>query len=266
MEFNKTYNIDCISGMKQLPDGIVDLCLTSPPYDDLRTYKGYVFDFETIAKEIYRLIKDGGVLVWVVGDATINGDETGTSFKQALYFKEIGFRLHDTMIYKKTNPNPSGSSRYINCFEYMFVLSKGKPKTFNPLLQPAKDFRVNGKKCMVRKKDGTQRDKYQKTNAMVVRQNIFEYSVGLYNTTADKFAFSHPAMFPEQLAEDQIKSWSNEGDLVLDPFMGSGTSGKMAKILGRNFIGFEVAKDYCDIANKRTNEVEINTKLMEFIE
>lgn len=254
---------DCVEQIKQIPDNFIDFCLTSPPYDDLRTYKGYVFDFETIAKELYRVIKEGGTVVWVVGDATIDGNETGTSFKQALFFKEIGFNLYDTMIYKKTNPNPSGTSRYINCFEYMFVFTKGKPKTFNPILQPAKDFRKNGKKCVARERDGSQRDHIQKTNAMVIRQNIFEYPVGLYNTTSDKYAFKHPAMFPEQLAEDQILSWSNKGDLVLDPFAGSGTTGKMAITNERKFIGFEISEEYCEIANKRIKETD--RKLEEFV-
>ena len=250
-EINKIYNEDCLFTLLSLPDGCIDMVLTSPAYDNLRDYKGFEFAFEEIAHELYRVIKPGGVVVWVVGDATVNGSETGTSFKQALYFKEVGFNLHDTMIYKKVNPNPTGSARYINCFEYMFVLSKGKPKTFNPITQPAKDYREKGKKCVAREKDGTQRNHTQITNAMVIRQNIFEYPVGLYNTTSDKEAFKHPAVFPEALASDQVLSWSNEGDLVYDPFMGSGTTAKRAMLNKRNFIGSEISSEYCEIANKR---------------
>jgi DNA modification methylase len=244
---------DCLEVMKQIPSESVDLTVTSPPYDNLRTYNGYSFDFEGIAKELYRVTKDGGVVVWVVGDATVNGSETGTSFKQALYFKEIGFNLHDTMIYEKINPLPTGKNRYLQCFEYMFVLSKGKPKTFNPLKQAAKDFRENGKKSTARQIDGSLKDYIHRTNAEVIKRNIFQYKIGLYNTTSDKFAFEHPAMFPEQLAFDQITSWSNENDVVFDPFLGGGTTGKIAKLLNRQFIGIEISQEYLEIAKRRIN-------------
>jgi DNA modification methylase len=131
---NKIICGDCLEVMKKIPDGSVDLVLTSPPYDNLRTYNGYNFDFEGIAKELHRVTKDGGVIVWVVGDATIKGSETGTSFKQALYFKEIGFNLHDTMIYHKNNYPPLTHNRYEQCFEYMFVFSKRYLKSFNPIM------------------------------------------------------------------------------------------------------------------------------------
>ena len=244
---------DCLEVMKQISDKSVDLTVTSPPYDNLRTYNGYSFDFEGIAKELYRVTKDGGVVVWIVGDATINGSETGTSFKQALYFKEIGFNLHDTMIYEKVNPLPTGKSRYYQAFEYMFVLSKGKPKTFNPLMQQAKDFRPNGKKGTSRQINGDLFNYEYKTNKEVFKRNIFQYKIGLYNTTSDKYAFEHPAMFPESLAKDHIISWSNEGDTVLDCFLGSGTTGKMANQLNRKFIGIEISQEYLEIAKGRIN-------------
>ena len=131
MEVNKIYQENCLDTMARMPDGFVDLSITSPPYDNLRSYKGFEFPFEDIAKELYRVTKQGGVVVWVVGDATIKGSETGTSFKQALYFKEIGFNLHDTMIYRKSNRPPLNHSRYEQEFEYMFIFSKGKPKCVN---------------------------------------------------------------------------------------------------------------------------------------
>ena len=239
--------------MAKMPDGFVDLTVTSPPYDNLRTYNGYSFDFDAVAKELYRVTKQGGVVVWVVGDATIKGSETGTSFKQALYFKEIGFNLHDTMIYEKSTALPQNCDRYYPIFEYMFVLSKGKPKTFNPITVLASNnkrkdktaHRTKDNKIVVPK---TGRNEYRRLF------NVWRYAVGLGGTTNDKIAFQHPAIFPEKLAEDHILSWSNEGDLVYDPFMGSGTTAKMAIINKRNWIGSEISKEYCDIAEKRINE------------
>ncbi len=250
--------MDNIEGMRLLDDNCIDLTVTSPPYDNLRTYKGFSWDFEGVANELYRVTKEGGVVVWVVGDATIKGSETGTSFKQALYFKEIGFNLHDTMIYQKDACPFPEINRYYPSFEYMFVLSKGKPKTANLIMdKPNKRFgeKITG---TGRNPDGTLKQHTSvknKTNRVVkefgVRTNVWLYSVGKWKITKDEYAYQHPAMFPEQLAQDHIISWSNEGDLVLDPFMGSGTTAKMAKLNNRNYIGFEISKDYCDIANKR---------------
>jgi len=260
LEVNQIYNMDCLEGMKKLPDKCIDLTVTSPPYDDLREYNGEVtwnFEkFQEIAKELLRITKPGGVVVWVVSDATINGSETGTSFRQALYFKEIGFNLHDTMIYAKSNPMPIQHNRYQPCFEYMFVLSKGKPKTFNPIMENT--VNPGGKITTTkRKKDGSKNrgSGYgKKRNSLRYRHNIWKYNVGNNQTTKDKIAFQHPATFPEQLAQDHILSWSNEGDIVLDPFLGSGTTAKMALATGRKYIGFEVSKKYCDIAKRRIQE------------
>jgi len=245
---------DCLEVMKQIPNGSVDLTVTSPPYDNLRSYNGYTFDFEGIAKQLYRVTKDGGVVVWIVGDATINGSETGTSFRQALYFKEIGFNLHDTMIWNKGTFTAVGalSSKYAPVFEYMFVLSNGKPKTFNPI----KD-RQN--KTFGRTKTGTFRQKNGQTKPLSSigkpiaehgqRFNIWEISAEKSNS--NRF---HPAMFPVSLAQDHIISWSNEGDTVLDCFLGSGTTGVAAKLLNRKFIGIEINEEYLNIANKRIGE------------
>ena len=250
MEINKIYNENCLDTMAKMPDGFVDLTVTSPPYDNLRTYNGYSFDFDAVAKELYRVTKQGGVVVWVVGDATIKGSETGTSFKQALYFKEIGFNLHDTMIYEKSTALPQNCDRYYPIFEYMFVLSKGKPKTFNPITVLASNnkrkdktaHRTKDNKIVVPK---TGRNEYRRLF------NVWRYAVGLGGTTNDKIAFQHPAIFPEKLAEDHILSWSNEGDTVLDPFAGSGTVGKVAQQLNRNCILIEKEKEYIDVINKR---------------
>lgn len=255
MELNKVYCMDCLDGLKNILDNSIDLTVTSPPYDNLRSYKGYSFDFESIAKELYRVTKKGGVVVWIVNDSTVKGSETGTSFKQALFFKEIGFNLHDTMIYSKENPVPNAGTRYQQAFEYMFVLSKGKPKTTNILERPRRnktnDKRTYRKKKFARDVHGefTERDYFVKE--YVPRENIWSYLVGGGNSTKDKVAFKHPAIFPEKLAEDHILSWSNEGDVVLDIFSGSGTTLKMAKLNKRNYIGFEISKEYIGIINER---------------
>lgn len=252
---------DCLELMKNMPDNKIDLTVTSPPYDKLRTYNGNIeqwsFEkFKLIAKELYRITANGGVVVWVVGDSTIKGSESGTSFKQALHFKEIGFNLHDTMIYKKKNPIPQNHNRYEQCFEYMFVLSKGKPKTFNAIRTPTKNagksFDWGDRKT---KMDDSQCRRHRNSeiievNATKIHDNIFEYSIGGGKT-------GHPAVFPEQLAEDHIISWSNENDIVFDPFMGSGTTGKMAVLNNRDFIGIELDEEYFNIAKERI-EHEIN--------
>jgi site-specific DNA-methyltransferase (adenine-specific) len=255
MELNKIYCMDCLDGLKQLEDECVDLTVTSPPYDNLRTYNGYNFDFENIAKELYRVTKKGGVVVWVVGDSTVKGSETGTSFKQALFFKEIGFNLHDTMIWNKGSFSFPSKNCYHQVFEYMFILSKGKPKSLN-FIKDRKNLYVGERGASGRKKDGTRnkgksvvRDEYGK------RFNIWNYSIGGGHCTKDKIAHKHPAIFPEQLAYDHIISWSNENDVVMDIFMGSGTTAKMCKIANRNYIGFEISQEYCDIAEERLKNI-----------
>lgn len=260
IELNRIYNEDCLEGMKRIPDNTIDLTVTSPPYDNLRTYNGNIeqwsFEkFQQVAKELHRVTKDGGVVVWVVGDATIKGSETGTSFRQALFFMECGFRLHDTMIYAKNNPVPLTHNRYEQQFEYMFVLSKGKPKVFNGIREPsmyAGEKRHREYKAREYSSEGVRsRDEWTTVKDTRLRRNIWNYSVGNGNVTTDRIAYKHPAIFPEQLANDHIVSWSNEGDTVLDCFMGSGTTGKMALLNNRNYIGFELDKQYCDIANER---------------
>ncbi len=260
IELNRIYNEDCLEGMKRIQDGFVDLTVTSPPYDNLRTYNGNIeqwsFEkFQAIAKELYRVTKHGGVVIWVVGDATVKGSETGTSFRQALFFMECGFRLHDTMIYAKNNPVPLTHNRYEQQFEYMFVLSKGKPKVFNGIREPsmyAGEKRHREYKAREYSSEGVRsRDEWTTVKGTRLRRNIWNYSVGNGNVTTDRVAYKHPAIFPEQLANDHIVSWSNEGDTILDPFLGSGTTAKMALLNNRNYIGFELDKHYCDIANER---------------
>ena len=249
MKTNVCYQGDCLEVMKGIDDKSIDLTVTSPPYDNLRTYKGYTFNFKEIAKELYRITKDGGVVVWVVGDATIKGSETGTSFKQALYFKEIGFNLHDTMIYQKLNYPPLTHNRYEQCFEYMFVLSKGKPKVFKPTMVETKHKGRIPSGTFYHKSSQntpTKANNNKTVNEFKIKQNIFDYVVGGKKD-------GHPAPFPEKLAEDHILSWSNEGDIVFDPMAGSGTTLKMAKKNNRNFIGCEISQEYCDIIKERVN-------------
>jgi DNA modification methylase len=249
IDISKIYNENCLDTMSRMGDCFVDFVITSPPYDDIRHYNGYSFDFENIAKELFRIIKDGGVVIWVVSDATINGSETGTSFRQALFFKEIGFRLHDTMIYYKNNPMPQTGNRYHQHFEYMFCFSKGAPKTFNPITEKTKYSGLANMKN--RGKEGSLNyEKVERTTEKKVG-NVFFYSVGGGISKKDKIAYKHPAIFPEKLVIDQISTWTNENDLVYDPFMGSGTTAKIAHILNRNWIGSEISKTYIDIANER---------------
>jgi DNA modification methylase len=257
---NKVICGDCLEVMGELPDNYIDLTVTSPPYDNLRTYNGFSFDFEGIAKELFRVTKQGGVVVWVIGDSVVRGSETGNAFRQALHFKEIGFNLHDTMIYQKNAFPFPDKTRYAQVFEYMFVLSKGKPNTTNIIRVPTKEAnRIKNKKSYQRLPNGeTVPMKYETGKSERNKENVWMFEVGYMKTTKDKFAFQHPAMFPEQLAHDHIISWSNEGDIVFDPMCGSGTTCKMAKQLGRNFIGIDISKEYCEIAKQRINAESVN--------
>jgi site-specific DNA-methyltransferase (adenine-specific) len=245
---------DCLDFMRTMPDKSVDLTVTSPPYDNLRTYNGYTFDFEGIAKQLFRITKDGGIVVWVVGDATVNGSETGTSFKQALFFKETGFNLHDTMIYMTDKP-PMNDNRYQAEFEYMFVFSKGKPKTTN--LIKVKALNCGGKPgSSYRESSGKLKDAFHNktTGEFKVKGCIWYFASGGVD-------IGHPAIFPEKLARDHILTWSNEKDTVLDCFMGSGTTGKMAVLFNRNFIGIEISHEYMKIAEKRIKDAQQQMRL-----
>ena len=250
LELNKIYLKDCISGMILINNNIIDLTVTSPPYDNLRTYNNTLnwnFEkFKLVSNELYRITKDGGVIVWIVNDSIINKSESGSSFKQALYFKEIGFNLHDTMIYQKRNFSHPEKTRYHSVFEYMFVFSKGLLKTFNPI----KDRKNITAGCVgnlgintFTEKDGSKSiRKKQITKEYGMRHNVW-----LGNTRGQEemcVKLNHPAMMPKWIARDHILSWSNEGDLVLDPFSGSGTVVNEALNLKRNFIGFEINEEY----------------------
>ena len=241
--------MDCVEGMKLLSDNSIDLTVTSPPYDNLRKYNGFEWDFEATAKELYRITKDGGVVVWVIGDSTNKFCESLTSFHQAIYFKEVcGFNLLDTMIYYKQNYAPAYPTirRYANQFEYMFVFSKGRPNIFHPIQKERSRNVVE--KVAFRQKDGSlKRKTKEKSKETKDASNVWEYACA-----GNKI--KHPAVFPEKLAEDHILSWSNEGDIVLDPFSGSGTTAKMSILNNRQYLGFETSNEYCEIAETRIQE------------
>jgi len=268
IQLNTLFNEDCLNTMSKMDDGIIDLTLTSPPYDDLRTYNshlsgnkteynGYSFPFENIARELFRITKKGGVVVWVVGDATNKGSETGTSFRQALFFKECGFDLYDTMIYQKTGTPFPQKTRYNQTFEYMFVFSKGKPNTFNPIMKKnvtagavrnSRKFRnVNGE--MIPGFNG------KPVNEYGIENNIWLIKNGMNKSTKDLIAFDHPAIFPEELAAKHIITWTKKDDIVYDPFMGSGTTAKLSIQLGRKWLGSELDENYSIICKKRIENI-----------
>jgi site-specific DNA-methyltransferase (adenine-specific) len=250
---NRVICSDGLDLLRTLPENVIDLTVTSPPYDTMRSYKGFKFNFEEMSEELYRVTKPGGVVVWIVGDQTIKGDETGTSFKHALGFKDAGFKLFDTMIYLKTPRGAVGSNKtYWQTFEYMFVLSKGTPKTINLLLDRENKDAREGDTSTKRYPDGSLR-KLKRSGYLKFgrRTNVWEYLIGKGHSSSDPLAYQHPAIFPEKLAADHIYSWSNPGDLVLDPMCGSGTTLKMAKSLGRNFVGVDISEEYCRLAEAR---------------
>lgn len=260
MDFNDIYCENCVQFMKKLSDNTIDLTVTSPPYDELRNYNGYTFECDAVAEELFRITKPGGVVVWVVGDKIKNGNKSLTSFKQCLLFQSIGFNVHDVMIYQKKNTPFMRSNAYTNCYEYMFIFSKGKPKTFNPIKE--KTVR-NGFEMLVHNKgaDGVNKKILKELKTEKVKNNIWSYAVGLGGSTSDKCAFKHPAIFPEKLAEDHILSWSNEGDVVFDPMCGSGTTCKMAMLNNRKYLGCDISEDYITLAKKRLLEYNIQTNL-----
>ena len=267
MEIDKIYQGDCIEVLKTFEDNLIDLTVTSPPYDNLRTYGGVIdgwsFEkFQGIARELYRITKEGGVVVWVVADATIKGSETGTSFKQALYFMECSFNLHDTMIWQKASYVPLTHNRYEQEFEYMFVLSKGKPKTFNPIKVECKYAGTTtwGDASFHKTNDsGLIKVGKKVVNDTKIKGNVFRYDTAKASKRGEYGG--HPAPFPEALANDHILSWSNEGDIVLDPFMGSGTTGFVANKLGRHYIGIELNPEYVEMAERRIGLEKSQLKL-----
>lgn len=259
MQVNTIENCNCLDGLRELPDSVIDLTVTSPPYDSLRTYDRiapWTFEvFEAIAVQLYRVTKTGGVVVWIVGDETRKGSESGTSFRQALFFKELGFLLHDTMIWEKVSTYQH-KNRYIPCFEYMFVFSKDVPPKTANLIRDRKNkyggTQVHGTQRM---QGGAIRPRSEKQISKKVKEFGARYNI--WNMPGDKAnKTGHPAVFPEQLATDHILTWSNPGDIVLDPFLGSGTTALAARNTGRRFLGFEVNPVYFQICKRRLEDVD----------
>ena len=231
------YNEDCLKTMARMEDGSIDLVLTSPPYDNLREYNGYSFDFPAIASELHRVTKPDSIVVWVVGDAVIKGSETGSSFRQALHFKDLGFKLHDTMIFEKNSPAypaRANSNRYTQIFEYMFILAKGKVP--NQLICDKPNKWAGFKDFSGKLKNPVPE--------FSPRNNIWKFTTSFNGV-------KHPAPFPEALAIDHIRSWSGGVAIVYDPFMGSGTTAVAAIKLGRKYIGSEISDEYCEIIKNR---------------
>lgn len=262
MKDNIVYNGDSCDILNEIEDNSIDLVVTSPPYDNLRKYDGAGDTwnhekFKCVASNLYRVMKDGGVVVWNVNDKVENGSKTGTCFKQVLYFMEIGFNLNDTMIWTKTNPMPVVKQpRYTPKFEYMFILSKGKPKTFNPIMRQCKcggqEYNSTAKNMGG---ENGRHELHYNVNKEMVDYNVWEIAVAqnrtLYNVNGKEI--KHPAVFPYELPFKHIKTWTNEGDIVLDPFAGSGTTLLAAQDLNRKYIGIELNSDYCEIIKQRIN-------------
>jgi site-specific DNA-methyltransferase (adenine-specific) len=254
---------DCRIILQKLKNESIDLTVTSPPYDYLRTYNEKIkksidnefsFPFDDIVNELFRVTKKGGVVVWVVGDQVINGGESCSSFRQALSFVDKGFILYDTMIYHKNGSPFPEKKRYSQVFEYMFVFSKGKPKTVNILKDKKNKWagHSNFGKRVMRNKEGELKEMPKFEIAEYgARYNVWNYSTGKNYSTKDTYAFEHPAIFPEELAEDHILSWSNSGDIVLDPMCGSGTVLKMAKLNNRDYVGIDLDETYIKLSEKR---------------
>ena len=258
IEIDNIYNESNLDTIARMEDNSIDLVVTSPPYDGLRKYNGYCFDFETLAKGLYRVMKNGGVVVWIVNDATVDGSETGTSFRQALYFMDCGFNLHDTMIWAKDGGGAVGSNlAYTQNFEYMFVFSKGRPKTTN-LIYDKKCLTYTGKSETTKECRGhSDRGVAKLTRLQFSKRNNWWLLV----PGKEEGSEFHPAVFPEKLVRDHIISWSNEGDIVYDPFSGSGTTAKVAYMNNRHYIGSEISKEYYEKANKRIDAEKRQYKL-----
>ena len=259
------YNMDCLDGMREMEDECIDMSVTSPPYDNLRDYHGYRFDYKSTLIQLYRITKPGGVVVWIVGDQTVNGSETGTSFRQALCAMECGFKLHDTMIWDKVGCSFPDANRYLPTFEYMFVFSKGVPKAFNAICDRKNIYAGRHIHGTWRQKDGSIIPRSNNHKERVLdeygrRYNIWAIPNEKHNRTG------HPAVFPTQLVQDHILTWSNEGDVVLDPFTGSGTTGIAAHKTHRQFVGFEIDPVYYKAAKERLDRETAQVNIMDILQ
>ncbi len=255
---NKIILSDCRDGMAALSNECIPFTLTSPPYDGLRTYDGLAdWNFMDVAKELYRITMQGGVVVWVVQEQIIDGSESGETSRQRLAFANIGFRLHHTMVMGKLGGIQFSSNRYGRPLEYAFILSKGPPRYFNPLRDRPNKEAGRVKVFLNRNRDGSFAPvKRTQVHPYGLRGSIWFYPTGKNNSAKEDYAFEHPALMPEQMAEDDILSWTKVGDLVFNPFAGAGTALKMALLNHRSYLGFEINPKYVEIARRRLREAE----------
>ncbi len=253
MKYNRIECCDCVDGVRSLAAGSVPLTVTSPPYDRIRKFAP--FDFEALAHELFKVTCDGGVLVWVVGDQIVDGSETGTSFRQALFFKEVGFRLHHTMAFASSGTYLVTRTRYGSALQYMFVFSKGRPRTIR-LIRDKPNKYAGQQQNVPHGRDDRNRNRYrsQPVKKFGLRPAFWVIATGKSVTTKDDYAYEHDAVMPESIARDHILTWSKPGELVLDVFVGSGTTAKMAALHGRKYLGFDIEKKWCDLAERRVRE------------
>lgn len=252
---NEIYCCDCVEGMRLLPAEVIPLTVTSPPYDAIRTWQFPWEKFQAVAQELYRLTIPGGIVAWVVQDQHHDWSESGTSFKQALYFKELGFKLYTTIAVERTTGLPGYRPRYWPPLEYVFVLSRGRPRSYNLIRdRPTTTRSVPMKLVTLRSRDGTFRRERRPliVPPLAVRNTVWRYKVGYGHTTTDREAHGHhPALMPEELAKDLILSYSRPDDFVFDPMAGLATTCKMALLNGRSYLGFDRDQQFCRDARKR---------------
>lgn len=247
---NRLHLGDCVAGMRTLPDGCIPLTVTSPPYDNLREYGGHTFDFGAVARELWRVTAPGGVLVWFTQDQTVGGGQTGTGCRQQLFLQDIGFRVYERIVMDRINPLPR-TRHYSGVLEIAVVLSKGRPRSVNLLCDKPNRQAGAVYPTFCRSRSGRVDGRAKPIPRYGVRGVVWRYTVGGPHSTADLGDYAHPSVMPEAMAEDHIRSWSRPGDVVLDPFLGSGTTAKIALLNDRRYLGYEVHEPYFGIAHRR---------------
>jgi site-specific DNA-methyltransferase (adenine-specific) len=257
LPLNKIICGDAVEELKKIPNNSIDILVTSPPYDGIRKYNGFNYDLHATGKEIYRVLKDGGVAIMVIQDQTKNFGKTLTSFRTIVdWVDNIGFKLFETVIYRKYGAEGAWwNKRFRVDHEYMPIFLKGeRPQYFNkdPLKIPSK----HGGKTMTgggtRLTNGIRIPTRAITiNPMKCRGTIWEYMTAGDGT---RLKHKHPATFPDKLPYDFIQCFCPPNGVVLDPFIGSGTTALAAIELDRNYIGIDISKEYCDLARRRIKE------------
>lgn len=245
------YHGDCREILPSLPK--VDLVVTSPPYGSVRDYVRYEgVDTLAVLAELACMLIEGGVIVWNTADQVTEGSETGQSFREALHVMSQGLRLHDTMIYCREGVNFPDANRYHPAFEYMFVFSKGAPRCFNGIRDRKNKWGGTTVHGTQRERDG--RMTVPSQNGSLIPDIGLRLNWWILKPASTEPTLDHPARMPISMAQAHVQSWCNAGDLVLDPFMGSGTTLRAAKDLGRKAIGIEICEAYCEIAANRLRQ------------